>query len=500
MPHSPRQVACFAKPGCRRIPATKAELRPPQIGQRTVGSYLIVDLLCKSQALVIQAQRLRIRRLVQGDPAQIKEHPCDAAILLRRLIQFALEQLAHAPDDAAATRARHAGFYLETLRDYAPELRSSAQQSVLRKLADEIDNVRTAWAWAVEQRRFDALLVGLQSFGWMFELRGWLREGVEQLEMAIQAARADRQSPEQCAVLGVALAQQGLLIFRTGAFSRALQQLHESIAILRLVGERALLAAPLIYAGIITHLNGELEPARAYFAEGLLYAQAGDDEWLAVYASFNLGYLDSLNGRYEEGFKRMAADIERWRAIGDPYAVALGLNYISPTLIGLGRCAEALASLEESLAICRQNGDRWGVGTAYRFLGLVMLKCGDAQAAQALLRTSLDCFAGFVTGWDIVRSLIYLGEAVAAAGDTGEARRILRDALRQGHEIGSIPLLLEALVVLAELDLQAGAEADALRAAAFVARHPQSIYEARARAAQICAAAESRLSAGWPQA
>jgi ATP/maltotriose-dependent transcriptional regulator MalT len=146
--------------------------------------------------------------------------------------------------------------------------------------------------------------------------------------------------------------------------------------------------------------------------------------------------------------------------------------------------------LQESLALCTQVGDRWGMGTAYRFLGLAALAQGDAQAAQTLLRKSLDVFAEFVIGWDIVQSLIYLGEAAGAAGDLAEARRILLDARAQARAARTVPLELDALVALAELQMRTGAVPEALEAAAFVLRHPLSMYEAKERARHIYRSAE----------
>ncbi len=62
-----------------------------------------------------------------------------------------------------------------------------------------------------------------------------------------------------------------------------------------------------------------------------------------------------------------------WRALGDPHSIALGLNYLSPCLIALGRYAEAESGLRESLTLCEQTKNYWGMGTAYRYLGLTAL-------------------------------------------------------------------------------------------------------------------------------
>lgn len=405
---------------------------------------------------------------------------------------------AHLADDAAddvATHDRHSEFYLALLRDREGCLKSHAQHAALLELTGEIDNLRAAWAWAIGRENFGLIGSALRSFGWLFEIRGWLREGVAQLDLVVHAMRSKPETAERQQVLGEALTQQGLLYFRWGRFDDALGVLEESLALLRPLGDRGLLPDPLLYAGILLHLNGELARAQAFMEEGLACAQATGDQWFAAYANYNLGYIASLYGRYDEGYEQMCDSLAMWRAIGDPRSIALGLNYISPTAIQLGYYAQAEAFLQESLALTTQVGDRWGEGSAYRFLGMAALAQGDARTAQALFRKSLEVFAEFVIGWDIVRTLTYLGEAAGALGDLAEARRILLDALVQAQKAHARPLALDAVVGLAELERWTGAPAHAWRLAAFVLGHPANSFEARERAGRIHQELEPLLTA-----
>lgn len=286
-------------------------------------------------------------------------------------------------------------------------------------------------------------------------------------------------------VLGQALAQQGLLVFRQGQFRRAMILFEVSLDLLWPIGDPALLTDPLVLSGIIQHLNGELDRAQAYLAEGWRCARAADDQWYAAYALYNQGYIASLRGCYAEGYDQMIAGLAMWRETGNTRAIALGLNFLSPTAIHLGRCDEAQAFLQESLALCTQIGDRWGMGTAYRFLGLVAHVKGDIPEAQALLHWSLDLFAEFITGWDVVLTLIYLGEATMAAGDTAGAWRIFLDALRLATEVQAIPLALDALIGVATLQARTGQASAAMALANCVLTHPASTQEARDRVGQL---------------
>jgi tetratricopeptide (TPR) repeat protein len=407
--------------------------------------------------------------------------------------QYALSHLGDDPE-SEATRDRHSEFYLALLRDREKDLKGPAQREALRELTDEIGNLRAAWAWAVEREKFLSIGPALRSFGWLYEMRGWFRDGIGQVELVVQALRPGSEGEGRQRVLGQALAQQGLLFFRQGEHDQAMIRFDESLSILRPIGDPALLVDPLIFSGIIMFLSGEIDRAQSLTDEGLACAQAAGDQWFAAYAFFSQGFIASLVGRYAEGYERMLASLAMWRELGDPRYTALVLNFISPTAIRLGCHEEAQAFLQESLMLCTQVGDRWGMGTAYRHLGLLALAQGNIAEAQALIHKSLDLFTGFVTGWDIVQSLVYLGEATEAAGDSSEAKRIYLDALHLAVEAQATSLALDVLVGLADLQAQAGGAEQALELSMCVLSHSASTQEAKDCVGQLRVQLESQLT------
>jgi predicted ATPase/transcriptional regulator with XRE-family HTH domain len=408
--------------------------------------------------------------------------------------QFALSYLSEDPQIENMVCDRHCEFYLELLSDREQALKSAAQQETIQQLTKEIDNVRAAWTWAVKREKFTRLGAALRCFGLLFDIRGWSKEGIEQVEPIVQALRTMPENKELQKVLGQALAQQGLFFFRLGNHLQAMSRFKESLALLRPIGEPALLVDPLVLGGIIMHLTGELDQAHSLLHEGLVNARASGDRWYAAYALFNKGYIAGLSGRLNEGYQQMVEGITLWRMLGDPRFIALGLNFISPLAIRLGRVDEAQGYLEESLALSTQIGDRWGMGTAYRFLGVAALARGDTSEAQLLINRSLDIFQGFVKGWDVVISLVYLGQALTTGGDLPAARRCFVEALELAVEAGALPLALNALVGLSQLDLDSGEAERALVLCTFAMSHPAATYDVLERASLLVTQAEQQLS------
>jgi predicted ATPase/transcriptional regulator with XRE-family HTH domain len=452
-----------------------------EAAEQVAGATLpiLLALACKSLVRRVENERYDLHQVVR---------------------QYALLHL-ESDAQSEAVRERHAGFYLALLSDREAALKGAAQGEALQELTDEIGNVWAAWTWAVERGKFALLGQALRCFGWFHEMRGWFREGIERLDQVVQALRVSPEDEGWQEVLGRALAQQGLLLFRQGRFDRAQAVFEESLAILRPLGDPDPLLDPLTFSGIIMFLNGETERAQSLVGESLACARVANDPWFEAYGLYNQGSIAALLlNRQSVAYEEMLEGLKIWRMLGDRRMTALGLNWISPTVIKLGRYGEAEAYLQESLALCRQVGDRWGMGTAYRHLGLAALAQGNLAQAQALLRQSLDQFAGFITGWDVAQSLIYLAEATAAAGDRSEGRRTYLKALHLSTEAQAACQVLDILAGLADLLARAGDAERALALALRVLSHEVSTQEARDRAEHLRAQLASQLTSQQIQA
>jgi tetratricopeptide (TPR) repeat protein len=391
---------------------------------------------------------------------------------------------------------RHCEYYLNIVRERECLLKSGAQQEAIRQLTGEIDNIRSAWSWAIDHENYDQLEQAGRGFGWYLEITGLYREGIEELDRLVQALKAGRPNDQRRRILGLMLIHQALLYFRKGEFDQARRLYEESILILRPVGEQALLADALVILGTVLHLQGEYARAKSLLEEGLGYARQCSERWFEAWAIFNLGHIDGLIGRYKPGYDQMMEGLVMWRELGDPQAIALGLNFLIPAMISLGRYEEAKAFMYESIALSEQSKNRWGMGTAYRFLGLAYLAQGQPVEAQTHLLKSLEIFGEFAVGWDIARSLTYLGDADMLDGNFAEAGTYYRDALRSAVAAQAIPIALDAILGLGELQAHLGNPENALLFCDYVLRHPSSEEGTRNRAEKLSASPQAELPSG----
>jgi len=409
--------------------------------------------------------------------------------------QYASSHLGEHPFNLEAYE-RHCEYYLAFLSGYEKSLKSRSQQEAMRELSCDIDNIRAAWSWAIKHKKFNQLERAGRAYGWYFEIAGLLREGIDQLELLVQAIKGQPEDIQWQRIMGLVLNHQALLTFRKGEFDLARQLYEQSIKILRPTGDKPLLADGLIYLGIILHLSGKYEQSKLAVDEGLFLAQECNDRWIEAYGIYNLGYLDYLQGNYNEGYAQMMTGLAIWRDIGDPFSVALGLNFLVSTLIKLNRYEEAKVSMLESISLCEQTKNRWGMGTAYRYLGLVEMASGQLSEAEAHFRKSLEIFGDYTIGWDIARSLSYMGEVLMMSGNLSEAREYFLDALHISLDASSTPSAINALAGLSNLQAQSGNIESAYILCYYLFNHSSSEEETRSRVEEKCTDLERLLDSG----
>lgn len=112
---------------------------------------------------------------------------------------------------------------------------------------------------------------------------------------------------------------------------------------------------------------------------------------------------------------------------------------------------------------------------------------GEYARAEALLQQGLETFGDCIVGWDIACSHTYLGDVMLKMADLPAAEDNFLKGLRLAQEIRSVPLMLAALVGMAELEQQRGNPERAWTMARVVRDHTASPQVVKDRAGQVIA-------------
>jgi predicted ATPase len=401
--------------------------------------------------------------------------------------QYAAEHLAEGDQLEGGSQSevqdRHCQYYLSFLSERTADLRGSRQEAVLAEIYQEIENIRAAWRWGVEQGY--AALVGQasDSLFHVYEIRSWFQEGVEIFAQAAPRFAAMAE-PRAQVVGGKLLARQGWFTFQVGHQAEAHELLQRSLAILRPVAAPNELVPPLNHLAAVTYYAGDYAKANRLAQEALAFSTACGDSYGIAIAKTILGQIAYLVGQYEDARRHSRESLEIERKLGNRWGTVF-------TLISLGRVAQALGEyhearnyFEEGLAIRQALNDLRGVALCLNQLGDVATAMGDHNEARLRYRESLALFKEIGNRSGVAATLTRLGYCALALQDLTAARDHFFAALHTAWETREVPRTLEALAGVATA-LASDQPERAHNLALLVWNHPAVTQESRDRVSKL---------------
>lgn len=414
-------------------------------------------------------------------------------------------------------------------------------QGALADVAEDLENIRTAWDWAIAQGDLEVLepaIVALYRFFWT-RSRG--REGADlfarslvQLEQATGVQNhpryefvrrslihqrgmfyyflGDYEAAEQDMIwslvlarklalqtpLGDALVILGAISVWQGDWSTALERLRESYTIFEQIGHRDGLADVLQELSM-HHLHfGEFARGKALATESLTICHELDRPDWTAWAHDALGWSCFLLGEYEVARTHYETSLAIFDRLGHERGRALALGGFGMVAWAQGgeQLGHAKGWLQQSLEICRKIGFRLHIASRLAMMALVLNELGDYQAAQAHAQDGLALASETGSRLFIVYNLFCLVETAYRQADFFTARGYLREVLMLTSQTGLLPSLASGLYhagVLLALEVQqavvdaAAAPSQLARAVqllTLVAQHPACWSAFRTRAQQ----------------
>jgi predicted ATPase/DNA-binding SARP family transcriptional activator len=332
--------------------------------------------------------------------------------------QYAQERLEEA-GEAEATYTRHLRFFLTLAVDAEPRLDTQGRQLWLVRLDAELDNLRVALGWSLQQ---------------------W--------EMADEAVRNTLERPVSSLPISETFTPAELGTQLAAALGRFwfLRRYRDE-------GRGWLLAAiPVCRASIADSLamgdRGAIHHAQSTLAKLLL----------------GVGALESIQGEYGRALGPLEESLTLFRAQGDRRGTALALRELGAVLGEHERYDDAATLLEEALALFRAQGDQWHIASLLYHLGMNATDRGDSQRGAAQASESLALFREFGERGEIISSLNALAMAVMAQGDYARAGALLEEGLALDQAVN--PRRAGSAWTLANLALAAHRQGDYTYAAA----------------------------------
>lgn len=389
------------------------------------------------------------------------------------LRQFAHEKLAAQQEQADSTAAAHAQFFLTLAGQLKTSLEDKRQPTALATMQADIDNLRVAWLWALQQPDLPDIDQALESLYAFFLFTCRYSEGKELFATSVallegtsstdtlvtrlktkaavfayhlgeyeepsrhfRALLATTPTTDPQRDIAIAHMILGQIAGWQGHNAEAEAYLQKSVALYEALDDRSSMATVLHgMAEMYTHAAAyqqAVDSAQACFDIGV---QLGRDDLIGS-AHYTTGHAQKSLGRPKLALQHYQQGCIYTEKAGDRLGYALSVGGVGLELCQLGQkqWAQGFALVQQSLAICRELGHLVHIVTR---LFTLAQACIDGKRYAEAIPFAEECVQ-IATAANLGRGVSFglytLGETYYAMGDFGLSRLRLQQAARKAIE------------------------------------------------------------------
>jgi tetratricopeptide (TPR) repeat protein len=208
----------------------------------------------------------------------------------------------------------------------------------------------------------------------------------------------------------------------------------------------------MFYASRLAGQRGGAEKASALLQDSLRLFRQGADMPGEIFALSHLGMATARRGKTSAGLDLGVQSVERARALGDPWYLAMALNNYGCIRVMSGNVDDGTGELlAESLRLRRNLEEKRGVGFTLSSIAELQLLRGDLDAAAATVEEMLILSTALTHAELTCITFNLHGFLHLARGNPALAEERFRESLQRSYPVGFQLLIAEALLGLAEV-------------------------------------------------
>jgi non-specific serine/threonine protein kinase len=300
-------------------------------------------------------------------------------LMLETVREFGAEQIEKS-GEAEETRKRHAIWIRDLAERARPELMGFANSAWVAQFGAEVDNIRAALRWAMEQLEAETAQRIAFAVGWYWNVTGQLSEGLAWAERSL--AHPGTSSLEtRSAVLTLA----GWLTAEHGDVARAKAYMEVARPLALMTGSRFYEAQSLLVSGMVAVGTGDLDQANDYLQASLPLFDGESAEIWQPYVLKNLGFVAHKRGDHANADLLFDRALALFRSSENSYGSAITLINMARIARDRRELARAAALYAEALTLRCERGDKVSTANCLRGLGMVAAEVGQYERAVRLL-------------------------------------------------------------------------------------------------------------------
>jgi len=419
--------------------------------------------------------------------------------LLRR---YAMNRLVGEPDEAFAAHKRHCDDYCALLATLADDLVGRAPRRALEILGDEVDNIRAAWEWAVDQEDIPQIERALEGLTQFYTLRGRFQEGETVLGRAIESLRQTGSPPKRTQHLIHKLAaRRGVFLGHLGRYGEAEALLQESLQGAQTFDDTPEIILCLNTLSWIHSRQGHYAQARDLATRALTLAQAHSLRQLEADSLNHLGSAYFYLEDFTEAHNCYSRSLDIRRQVGDRWGESVALSNLGTVAYEQSRFQPAHTYFVQALEIIRRDiGSREREAWCLNSLGMTALEYGDYAASLDYYRQALRL--GRETGnlWETSNTLSNLGYTCWALGDFARSEAYYTESLQTKQAIGDRRGAALTAALYGLLLHSLGRDAEALRVGEDALAVAVELGSTQVQAYALTSIGQAQVGLGWLEA
>jgi predicted ATPase/DNA-binding CsgD family transcriptional regulator len=320
----------------------------------------------------------------------LSHDPESGRLVIHELLrQYAGERLEGKPEASVLAQEAHAAYYAEFMQQRWKRLKGYGQMQALAEIEADIENVRAAWRYYLDQRNTAQMWMFIYSLWYIYWIRWWNHAG---MELFAEAARVlDGEDDEEALALrALAMAYQGYFMAWLDLSEQGYELGKESVEILQQLNYPEALVFAYDTLGVNAYLlnryTEEIEAANKM----LEIATELDDKWLTAFTLFAMGLGALFQEDYAEARRLAESNLNLNEEIGDVIGSTMSLIILGHVALArgeleMGKIAEAENYLLKGLLITKEIGFvRDIVNLLYEFARLWVAQDKAVEAVELL--------------------------------------------------------------------------------------------------------------------
>ncbi|HYF61664.1 MAG TPA: tetratricopeptide repeat protein [Herpetosiphonaceae bacterium] len=456
-----------------------------------------VEQAAINEALAVLVQKHLV--LIETLPGQDQRY-----VVLDAVRDYSASRLQRRKQHSAVSE-RHARYYVGLAEEAETALLGAEQGRWLRRLDEEVHNIRTAMQWSLDNRRPElAQRIAAALFRFWFT-RAYFKEGTFWLEAATQAApnAAAGERAKAWRVLGLMAMFQGdyartqeayqrsLELYREdgdlngqaavlnnfgivaqeqGSMDAAWQYYNQSVELLReaKLTNQSLLGTVLNNMGFICEVQGRYQDSLRYHEESLAIRRTMGDVGGIALSLLNLGVIHERHGDYDRARQHYEESLQGYESLGDQQSRTQCLVNLGCIAVELDNYPQAHEYFNEVLKQHQSSNDNYGQATVTMLQGYLALMEEDMATSAGHFEKAQQGLESLGSGQRLLD--LYLGRIrlAYAQGDPNAAWGTTLTLLRQAREAGAEPMIVDGVDMAGLLLASRGDREGAARAWAAV--------------------------------